>query len=111
MLSISRLSSDRLSGIPLLEITESDSDTVAEVDKLIEADSDVEILDEVLIESDAIMLSISRLSSDRLSGIPLLEITELDSEALAEADADADSDALTDSEALVDSDACLFLNS
>ena len=34
----------------------------------VEADSDTETLDDVLIESEAMTLSISRLSSDRIAG-------------------------------------------
>ena len=65
--------------------------------------TDIDCDTDVLIESDVIILSISKLSSDKLSGVPLLVTTEADvdadSEALVDADSEADVDA--DSEALV----------
>ena len=47
-------------------LTEADCDSLNEI--LNDADSDSETLDDVLIESEAMTLSISRLSSDRMAG-------------------------------------------
>ncbi|KXA58909.1 hypothetical protein HMPREF3228_01667, partial [Streptococcus mitis] len=53
---------------------------------LVDNDSDCDT--DVLIESDVIILSISKLSSDKLSGIPLLVTTDELAEVLALVEAD-----------------------
>ncbi|MDU6317483.1 MAG: hypothetical protein E6578_05435, partial [Streptococcus mitis] len=82
---------------------ENDSDT----EVLTDADSAIDVDTEVLIESEAITLSISRVALECISGNPLLVTiaalvdAEADALVLAEADAlvDAEADALVDAEA------------
>ena len=68
---------------------------------LVDNDSDCDT--DVLIESDVIILSMSKLSSDKLSDIPWLVTTEADVLADSDAlvDADSEADVLADSDALV----------